>query len=712
MRVLITSDVIIKAFPHAANGDPEDQAVSKACERLLDLSNDRRIRGYMIERTLEIVSEAIEESNRSDFIKNISNKVKVCKLREDIGHIESTVVPFGCKNRSEEARLVCCCAYEDEFDAIVTTEEELYKTESRSRSSLNRDSNNRNQVEVLSPQTVIKEQGLKSQKLRNWLVMAGFAKNSLTLAGLIGIGILIGGKFIQGSEKFSSTVSKVCGIRIKDSENRKAPLVEEQLSQKTKEGLANQKIEEGLELFKGGNYKLARNSLCEALELNRNNPKTVIYLNNLYLSSLGSKTYTIAVLTPVADDSNDDMADLAEEVLRGVAQAQDEINDSPERIQEKGLKIIIDEDRTEKADETAQKIADKTDAIAVIGPFRSSTTIKTFDTYQRNRVAFVSPTSTSEEFSEKCQPTPNSESKFCFRTVPGDKFTTERIIGFLMQPPPEYRSLLPVAIFYSGSPEEATENNPCSPPPGSSDLYAYSLRSNFCRNLANTKKENSEAVVVKDFNLSSNKFKAEEAVNKAQAIGAKTLILFPGDDKTSIRNTKAIIQANQKGGKSFLIGGDSFYRYAFLEEGKSLVGSPPPFLFVAPWIRSNSPEPDTAFLKSAGKLWGTFDISWVTATSYDATRILIAALAEKSIQDLGKIEQPHEQIEKIRVELQRVLVNQKINGATGEVSFDRGNRREVNSELIAVEPTCLSGKAVGYRFVRFDPKNPPKDRCP
>ncbi|NEQ41501.1 MAG: hypothetical protein F6K40_37035, partial [Okeania sp. SIO3I5] len=69
-------------------------------------------------------------------------------------------------------------------------------------------------------------------------------------------------------------------------------------------------------------YREAAKYLEESWDRERKDPETLIYLNNAILEEMGADYYTIVVMVPVL--AND--AELAEEILRGVAQAQTEVN--------------------------------------------------------------------------------------------------------------------------------------------------------------------------------------------------------------------------------------------------------------------------------------------------------------------------------------------------------------------------------------------------
>ena len=84
----------------------------------------------------------------------------------------------------------------------------------------------------------------------------------------------------------------------------------------------------GVQAFAKGDYQAAVQNFQDSLQQNRNDPETIIYLNNaiIYLNNAtasNGSSLKIAVSVPIGSNPN-----VAQEMLRGVAQAQDEVNNS------------------------------------------------------------------------------------------------------------------------------------------------------------------------------------------------------------------------------------------------------------------------------------------------------------------------------------------------------------------------------------------------
>jgi WD40 repeat protein len=103
----------------------------------------------------------------------------------------------------------------------------------------------------------------------------------------------------------------------------------------------------GVEAIRNGDFTTAINPLKAYLKNKPNDPEALIYLNNARIGT--QKSYTIAISAPISSDVNG-----ALEMLRGVAQAQNEINQAG-GINKVPLRIIAD-DKNEP--DTTNKIAE------------------------------------------------------------------------------------------------------------------------------------------------------------------------------------------------------------------------------------------------------------------------------------------------------------------------------------------------------------------
>lgn len=401
-------------------------------------------------------------------------------------------------------------------------------------------------------------------------------------------------------------------------------------------GYSQAEKKEGVKTFAAANYSKAVSLLDKAWQ-QRHDPETLIYLNNARL--MEQKAYAIAVVAPISSNR-----DMAMEILRGVAQAQDEINHQENKINGRGLKVLIADDANNpaQAKQIASELVAKRDILAVVSHYASEVTQAAMDIYKQHKLAMISPTSTSEDLS-------------IFRTVPSDRATAPKLADYLINNVRQQKA----AIFY----------NPQS-------IYSRSLRDQFRKSFLANKGQ-----VVEEFDLSDALFKADAAINQAHKQGAEALVLLPDSltSRNAFPNAMKVFKANQ--GRYWMVGGDSLYSNEILQLGTQ--DAVKRLVVATPWHSLISPNRE--FPKVAQELWKG-EVSWRTAFAYDATRVLITALKKQP--------QPH------RNDVQQVLEDTKFEtkGATGVIHFGaHGDRFESNIQLVKIVPSNSSD--YGYLFV-------------
>ena len=84
----------------------------------------------------------------------------------------------------------------------------------------------------------------------------------------------------------------------------------------------------GINEFADANYPEALKLLKQSWKKERKDPETLIYINNALLKAINAEYYTIAIVVPIRRNQDGSIlnANLAEELLRGIAQAQTEVN--------------------------------------------------------------------------------------------------------------------------------------------------------------------------------------------------------------------------------------------------------------------------------------------------------------------------------------------------------------------------------------------------
>ncbi|MBA3923718.1 MAG: amino acid ABC transporter substrate-binding protein, partial [Nostocaceae cyanobacterium] len=171
-------------------------------------------------------------------------------------------------------------------------------------------------------------------------------------------------------------------------------------------------------------------------------PEARIYLNNARAGN--SKNFLkIAACMPIYSSKvNRDIRDSnAEQLLRGVAVVQEEINSQKSLvrpIQDKMLFIEIcnDRDNEGEAEAVANRIVKQKDILGVIGHYSSNTTLASGKVYGFNKIVAISPTSTAIRDNKFLL------SPYVFRVAPDNSIFAEKLISHIPA------NLTNIAIFY------------------------------------------------------------------------------------------------------------------------------------------------------------------------------------------------------------------------------------------------------------------------
>ncbi|MFM7408728.1 MAG: ABC transporter substrate-binding protein [Cuspidothrix sp.] len=153
--------------------------------------------------------------------------------------------------------------------------------------------------------------------------------------------------------------------------------------------ITNKFRDQGIQSFKKGDYQQAANLFQQAIQANANDPEVVIYYNNALARQQGSP-FTLTVVVPIGTNITD-----AQEILRGVAQAQNQFNKN------KGLNgrllemVIANDSNKEQAKQVAQELVKDTSILGIIGHHSSDATQVALPEYAKAGLAVISPTSTS-----------------------------------------------------------------------------------------------------------------------------------------------------------------------------------------------------------------------------------------------------------------------------------------------------------------------------
>ncbi|MBW4428704.1 MAG: ABC transporter substrate-binding protein [Nostoc desertorum CM1-VF14] len=389
---------------------------------------------------------------------------------------------------------------------------------------------------------------------------------------------------------------------------------------------------EGVQAIAAKSYDKAIANFTDALKLNRNDPETLIFLNNARIGA--SKSYTIMASVPFGTDPNATL-----EILRGIAQAQNEINTSG-GVKGVPLRVGIanDNDNPEIAKQIASNLVSNSEVLGVVGPNTSDSTLAAGTIYTSGELVAISPTSTSVKIS--------NFSRYVFRTVPSDFMAARSLANYMVKTLQKKNAV----VFFN-----------------SQSNYSQSLKSEF---VSSVSLEGGQ--VSSEFDLSQVGFSAAKSVEQATKQGAEVLMLAANTE--TLDKALQVIQINQK--KLTLLAGDDVYTAKTLEIGREqAVG----MVLAVPWHIDGAPKSD--FPQKSRQLWGG-DVSWRSALSYDATVVLIEALKRNPT----------------RSGVQQALTSSDFSttGASGTIRFLASGDRNAPVQLVKIVPGSRS--RTGYDF--------------
>jgi branched-chain amino acid transport system substrate-binding protein len=390
----------------------------------------------------------------------------------------------------------------------------------------------------------------------------------------------------------------------------------------------------GVQAFAKGDFVTATAKLKASLLKNRNDPESLIYLNNSQAQNSNSRK--IAISIPIGGN-----LDVAKEILRGVAQAQDEVNRGG-GINGKLLQIAIasDDNDPTQAQQVATQFVKDTSILAVVGHNSSNTSIAAAPIYQQGGLVMISPSSTAQNLS--------GIGSYIFRTVPSNGSFAERLASYTIKTARKTN----IAI--------------CT---DSKSIDTQSFRDEFIKGIvAGGGKVNSTTC-----DIASANFDPNALISQFISSGADGLVLAPNVDRIN----KALELAAANNGKLTLFASPTLYTFQTLQVGKADVNG---LVLPVPW----HPQaiPGNPFVQNAVKLWGG-NVNWRTATAYDATIAIAKGLQQGSTRD----------------GLQQLLHSSSFttNGATGKIEFLPSGDRTGTAILVKVQPS--SKTSTGYDFV-------------
>ncbi|MBD2201399.1 CHAT domain-containing protein [Calothrix sp. FACHB-1219] len=457
------------------------------------------------------------------------------------------------------------------------------------------------------------------------------------------------------------------------------------------------KKKEGINAFHAQQWESAINHFRESLQSSKNDPETLIYLNNAIAElrkSQGQNYLKIAVTVPITSDQ-----ERSENILRGVAHAQSELNcGSVDNIinfinnnnitalnsctggiginnkkQPLVVEIVDDQDNADNVAKLANNIIKpERNILAVIGHYSSSTTIASLKEYN-NQIVVISPTSTSSDINEY---------EFqIFRTTINDNYSATILSSYVQKR---------LRLLNQSEPQDAkfivayTKGN----------LYSNSLKKTF---------QNSFALPQYDAEFDLLTQQPTDILKQIETNKPTVLLLITSAKGTTLDNALTIIeQVSQIPNPNLiLIGGDSL---SYSKTRKKNVEKSN-LVFAVPW---HSDDEQLPFNIQANNLWGNnVELDWRNAMAYDATQAIIAGLKQINLQyNPQKLQQYRQQLKEKLLQTNQFLIQ----GATKPVIFTQYGERirnDTNSDEIGVlvKVKCTSNNSC--KFVKY---NLPKQR--
>ncbi|MEH1843736.1 MAG: ABC transporter substrate-binding protein [Nostoc sp.] len=455
----------------------------------------------------------------------------------------------------------------------------------------------------------------------------------LALALLLTVGIVSGGFWW-----FSNNGIKIGNTIIPNQETGNNLSLQDRISFGEKSltpGDISPVKKEGVQAIAAKSHDQAIANFTAALKSNRNDPEALIFLNNARISS---KSYTIMASVPIGTDPNTSL-----EILRGIAQAQNQVNSSG-GVKGVPLRVGIanDDNNPAIAKQIATALVKNQEVLGVVGLYASDVTLAAGTVYDAGQLVAISPTSTSVKIS--------NFSRYVFRTVPSDFMAARSLANYMVKTLQKKNAV----VFFN-----------------SQSNYSQSLKSEF---VSSVSLEGGQ--VSSEFDLSKVDFSAAKSVEQATKQGAEVLMLAANTE--TLDKALQVVQINQK--RLTLLAGDDVYTVKTLEIGREQAAG---MVVAVPWHIDSDPKSD--FPQKSRQLWGG-DVSWRSALSYDATVALIEALKRNPT----------------RSGVQQALLSSDFSatGASGTIRFLASGDRNAPVQLVKIVPGSRSNTGYDFEPVR------------
>ena len=339
---------------------------------------------------------------------------------------------------------------------------------------------------------------------------------------------------------------------------------------------------QGISAFAQKNYRKAIDYFEQSLAQYPNDPEARIYLNNAQVAE--QQPVKIAAVVPIGSN-----LDVAQEMLRGIAQAQSEYNEQGGKLQ---VQIINDQNNSDIAEQVAQTLVKDDSILGVIGSNASNASLAGAKIYQKEGLVMITPTSTSDELS--------NFGNYIFRAAPTNNDMANTLAEYVIKTAKRKN----VAICYdSQAPDNVTFK----------DAFIPALLAKGGNHI-NTQCD-----------LAAPDFNAENSVNDLISSGAEAVLLAPNIDKLG----RAIDIARANNWKMALLGTFSLNTSKITQSGQGDLNG---VVLPVPFHQQQDSAQD--FTTQAYENWGVDTmLTWRTATSYDATKAIALGLQANSTRD-------------------------------------------------------------------------------
>jgi branched-chain amino acid transport system substrate-binding protein len=393
--------------------------------------------------------------------------------------------------------------------------------------------------------------------------------------------------------------------------------------------------------FAAGDYRNAITKYDASLQIQRNDPEAWIYQNNA--KAIATNNFLkIAVSVPIGGNLN-----VAKEVLRGVAQVQEEVN-SRGGIKGKLLQVAIVNDDNDPltAKKMARHLSQDDKILGVVGHNSTEASIAAAPIYQKSGLVMISPTTVGSSLS--------NIGSYIFRTTPDTRSTADILARYTVESTRKRK----IALCFASDAKASQSFK---------DAFEWSIV------------QAGGKVIETNCDFSQANFNPVDVTTQAISSGADALLLAPSI--YNVNQAIAVVQANKK--RLPLLGNQTMYSFETLQQG--LADANGMILSVA-WHSGDNT--DRVFTEEAQSQWGG-DVGWRTAMAYDATKAMVVGLESE--------------LKPTRQQLQATLANPDFTftGATGIVTFLPSGDRNLKGVLVQVESGNRSG--TGYDFVPLKP---------